>query len=111
SDHARFLISARAAKSDESEISELVRFLVNVAGEDLAGTDGSAIVVNERHRSHLQQAVDALERAHAAIVTGAYGDALALDLRQALDEIGAITGAITSEDVLDQIFSRFCIGK
>ena len=36
---------------------------------------------------------------------------LALDLRIALHELGAITGAITNEDVLGQIFSRFCIGK
>ena len=39
------------------------------------------------------------------------GETLALDLRAALHELGAITGAITNEDVLDAIFSQFCIGK
>jgi len=39
------------------------------------------------------------------------GDFLAIDLRAALKDLGAITGEITNEDLLNSIFSRFCIGK
>ena len=52
-----------------------------------------------------------MRQAREALDTGVSGDMLTLDLRAALQELGAITGEITNEDVLDQIFSRFCIGK
>jgi tRNA modification GTPase len=39
------------------------------------------------------------------------GDLLALDIRYALEELGSITGEVTNEDLLDSIFTRFCIGK
>jgi tRNA modification GTPase len=74
-------------------------------------TDASPVVMNQRHRQHLHRAQEALRSAQHALSVHAPGDALALDLRTALHELGSITGAITNEDVLDQIFSRFCIGK
>ncbi|PSQ80727.1 MAG: tRNA uridine-5-carboxymethylaminomethyl(34) synthesis GTPase MnmE, partial [Bacteroidetes bacterium QS_8_68_15] len=81
-----------------------------VAG-DLSRAEHSPVVMNRRHRRHLRQARAAVARAQDALAGGLSGDLLAMDLREALDEIGRITGAVTNEDVLDQIFSRFCIGK
>ena len=104
-------VSAKTAVDNEAELDEVVRKLLDVAGNDPASIDASAVVMNERHRSHLQRALDALDAAERGLAEGVTGDTLALDLRAALDEIGAITGAVTTEDVLDQIFSRFCIGK
>ena len=69
------------------------------------------MVTNEWHRNHLRKALDAVQTARQHLGGGSGGELLALDLRVALHEIGAITGEITNEDVLDQIFSRFCIGK
>jgi tRNA modification GTPase len=43
--------------------------------------------------------------------SGVTGDFLAMDIRQALYHLGEITGAITTDDLLDNIFSKFCIGK
>ena len=62
---------------------------------------------------HLERALELFKnlRTQQALEEGMSGDMLTLDLRAALDELGAITGEITNEDVLDQIFSRFCIGK
>ena len=105
------LVSARQAMRDESELRALVEMLLEGVGGDLSSIDASAVVMNSRHREHIRRAHQALRAAHQAILCGASGDTLALDLRIALDEIGAIVGVITSEDVLDQIFSRFCIGK
>lgn len=105
------LISAREAYADEAESGPLIERLIEAAGAGLTQTDASTVVMNERHRQHLRQALDAVRTSRSALDRGATGDALALDLRAALHEIGAITGEITNEDVLDQIFSRFCIGK
>ena len=60
---------------------------------------------------HLGNARQALQRASAGLQSGLTGDLLSLDLRAALNEIGAVTGEMTSDDVLGAIFSRFCIGK
>lgn len=71
----------------------------------------SLLVTSSRHRDGLQKARENVQRAIQALDSGMTGDLLAIDLRAALKELGTITGEITTEDLLDSIFSRFCIGK
>lgn len=104
-------LSARDGLSDETVLLPLIDALLQAVGSDVSSIDASSVVMNERHRAHLLHARDAVESAIAGLEAGVPGDLLALDLRRALDELGSITGVVTSEDVLDQIFSRFCIGK
>ena len=73
--------------------------------------EASPVVMNQRHQHHLRNALLAVRNAKAAMDYEVSTDALIVDLRVALHELGQITGKITNEDVLDQIFSRFCIGK
>ena len=72
---------------------------------------GDVMVTNLRHFHHLQQTYDALQRVLEGMGQGVTGDFLAMDIRQALHFLGEITGAITTEDLLGNIFSKFCIGK
>ena len=104
-------LSATAARADADALDPLVDRLTARVTETLSRADASAIVMNQRHRQHLRTAVDAVQSAREALHAGVSGDLLTLDLRSALHELGAITGEITTEDVLGQIFSRFCIGK
>ena len=106
-----FALSAKRGFRDETEIQPLIACLLETAGGDLSLSEGSLVVTNERHRNHLRKALDAVQAARRSLGAGSTGELLALDMRVALHEIGAITGEITNEDVLDQIFSRFCIGK
>ena len=69
------------------------------------------IVTNSRHVDVLQKAREALEQANTGIASERTGDLIALDIRQALHHLGEITGEISTDDLLDSIFSRFCIGK
>jgi len=71
----------------------------------------SLMVTSSRHRDALQKTGQFIENALKGLDANLPGDLLAIDLRGALHQLGLITGAITSEDVLDSIFSRFCIGK
>jgi tRNA modification GTPase len=72
---------------------------------------GDVMVTNMRHFHNLQQTFDALQRVLDGMGEGITGDFLAMDIRQALHYLGEITGAITTEDLLENIFSKFCIGK
>lgn len=69
------------------------------------------VVANTRHYEALLKASESLRDALHAIDTGVTGDFIAMDIRRALTFLGEITGEINTEDLLDSIFSRFCIGK
>lgn len=72
---------------------------------------GDVMVTNLRHHQSLTQTHDALTRVLDGMDQGITGDFLAMDIRQALHYLGEITGTITSEDLLANIFGKFCIGK
>ncbi|MBK8699442.1 MAG: tRNA uridine-5-carboxymethylaminomethyl(34) synthesis GTPase MnmE [Saprospiraceae bacterium] len=70
-----------------------------------------SVVSNVRHYDALHKANEALGQVLGGIDRGITNDFVAMDIRQALHFLGQITGEISSEDLLDSIFSRFCIGK
>lgn len=67
--------------------------------------------INARHQEALLRAAAALERARTAFQQRASLEIVAVDLREAMHAIGEVTGRTVTEDVLDRIFSKFCIGK
>jgi tRNA modification GTPase len=69
------------------------------------------VVINSRHQDALNRARNATERTLDALRQGETLDLVALDLRIAVNAIGEIVGKTTTEDLLDMIFSQFCIGK
>ncbi len=72
---------------------------------------GDVLVTNLRHYQNLLQTNESLERVLQGMDKGVTGDFLAMDIRQALHYLGEITGQITTDDLLANIFSKFCIGK
>ena len=70
-----------------------------------------AVVTNLRHYQALSEAAGYLEKVSLGITSATPTELLAEDLRQALNQLGTITGEVTSDDILGEIFSRFCIGK
>jgi tRNA modification GTPase len=99
------VISAR-----ETDIGELLEALEAIASEAEIGQD-QTVISNMRHLEALQQTEQALNAALAGLESGLSGDLLAEDIRRALYHLGEITGEITTDDLLDNIFSKFCIGK
>ena len=72
---------------------------------------GSTLVTNARHHEALVKAGAALGRVTTGLSSVTPGDLLAEDLRDALSHLGSIFGEITTDDILGEIFSNFCIGK
>lgn len=64
-----------------------------------------------RCRHHVAACLEQLRRAHAGVLFGEPPELLALELRGALDQLGEMAGTVYTDDLLDRIFSRFCIGK
>jgi tRNA modification GTPase len=71
----------------------------------------TAVVTALRHRTGLTKAIEALHRAAESINGRLSSEFVALDLRGALDALGDILGVTTTDDILDHVFSQFCIGK
>ncbi len=69
------------------------------------------IVSNSRHYDSLHKAYESLDAVLNGLTGGLTGDFIAMDIRQALHHLGEITGEIYTDDLLDSIFTRFCIGK
>jgi tRNA modification GTPase len=73
-------------------------------------TDG-VVVTNVRHQAALVRARESLAQAEESVSAGMANELVAVDIRAAADALGEITGIITTDEILEQIFSTFCIGK
>ncbi len=97
--------------ADKAGITTLKQKLIaTVHGENL-NTGSSTIVTNLRHYTSLEQTYEALDAVLSGLNQGISGDFLAADIRRALYALGEITGDITTDDLLENIFTKFCIGK
>ena len=73
--------------------------------------NNDTIITNARHFDALRQALDNIQKVQHGLQTGLSGDLLAIDIREALRHFGRITGEISTDDLLGNIFANFCIGK
>lgn len=74
-------------------------------------SEKGAVVSSSRHYECLRRAKESLEKSEESIENKMSGEFIAADLRKASDDLGEIIGVITSEDILNNIFTKFCIGK
>jgi len=93
-----------------NNIDALKQTLVETVKGDFNLAD-ETIVSNVRHYDALVKTAEALDKANEGLETGVTGDFIAMDIRQAMFELGTITGDISTDDLLGNIFSKFCIGK
>ncbi|WP_374164500.1 tRNA uridine-5-carboxymethylaminomethyl(34) synthesis GTPase MnmE [Arcticibacter sp. MXS-1] len=99
-------ISAR----DKQGIEELKEEILRKVNLHQINTD-DVLVTNIRHVEALQHTEASLNRVLEGIENPVTSDFLAMDIKQALYYLGEITGTVTTDDLLDNIFSKFCIGK
>ena len=102
-------VLAISAKSD-NDIEQLRDLIVATAALPEVGSD-AVIVTNARHYQALTRARDAIARAIDGLNSGLTGDLLDQDIRECLHWLGEITGEITTDNILSEIFTHFCIGK
>ena len=98
-----------SAKKKES-IDQLKKSLLDLAGKE-ALDKNQLIVTNSRHYDILLKSLEEIIKVQNGIDQNLSGDLLAIDLRQALYYLGEITGKVSNDDLLGNIFANFCIGK
>ena len=91
-------------------LEELTQALHTCSGIDSAA-EADLVVTNARHYEALTHAADSLRRVLEGLDADISGDFIAQDLRETIHHLSAITGAITTPDILQSIFTNFCIGK
>ncbi|MFN6015375.1 MAG: tRNA uridine-5-carboxymethylaminomethyl(34) synthesis GTPase MnmE [Flavobacteriales bacterium] len=99
-------ISAKEGKGIDELKKELV---AQVVGDYSLAND--TIVSNARHYDALRRTAESLEKARFGLENNITADFVAMDIRQAMYDLGTITGDISTDDLLGNIFSKFCIGK
>ncbi|BDA49035.1 probable tRNA modification GTPase MnmE [Coccomyxa sp. Obi] len=105
----RAFVSTSAASGDG--LDDLRAAVVDAAGLPSLSTGGRGWAVNERQAEALLKAREALDRAAQSMTEGLPVDFWTIDVKDALLALGEVTGTDASEDVLDRVFSTFCIGK
>jgi tRNA modification GTPase len=100
------LLSAKTGKGVEELQNKLLDF-VNTG----ALRNNETIVTNSRHYDALLKALEEIIKVQEGIDNNLSGDLLAIDLRQALYHLGEITGSVSNDELLGNIFANFCIGK
>jgi len=92
-------------------LEKLKKLMVEQSFLGMTRTESSVVVTNVRHRDALLRAKQSLIYALRSLEQGMSGDLVAVDLRAGLNHLGEIIGEVTTDDILNNIFSKFCIGK
>ena len=100
-----------ASMLDGTGMEELLRTIEEILMEGVTDTSNEVLITNVRHRQLLENAMGSLEQAESAHLDGLPLDFVTIDIKESADYLGQITGESVNEDVVNEIFSRFCIGK
>ena len=95
--------------TDSDSVSKLKKRLVNEV--DILNPYNDIIISNSRHYEALIKALKAIEEVNIGLKENISGDLLSVDIRRSIEYLSEITGEITNDDVLGNIFANFCIGK
>lgn len=100
----------KISANNNNDINKLKNHINNYITKNLVSSD-SSIMINERHFASLTNVNTSINNVKKNIKNKSNIDLLALDIKYALNHLGEITGEISNEEILGNIFSKFCIGK
>jgi len=107
--HDKRVLKVSATK--KTGLGRLERMIIDLIFEGGVAPSDRTLVTNLRHRDALERTERSLEKVIESIRNNMSAEFISLDLKATLDSLGEITGKTVTEDILDEIFSQFCIGK
>jgi tRNA modification GTPase len=108
SNNLRYITVPISAK-EKSGLADLIQALSSSV--NALGSESDTIVVNARHYAAFSKALEDIKKVEQGLEAQIPGDLLAMDIRSAIRNLSSITGEITTDDLLGNIFANFCIGK
>lgn len=100
-----------ASMLDGTGMDDFLQAIEELFLKGVIDTNSEVLITNARHKQLLENAADSLELAANAHLQGLPLDFVTIDIKESAEYLGQITGESVSEDVVNEIFSRFCIGK
>ena len=95
----------------ESGFSELEALIYTRAMGNGRLDTGEAVIDSQRQKDLIERSLDAIGKVRIGMAAQMPLDVVAVDLEEAVDALGELTGEITSSDILENMFSHFCVGK
>ena len=103
------VIKISAIKNDG--ISRIEKEIVNMYKLDKINMDNEIIVTNVRHRELIEKAIGEIEQAKVSLEKGMSVDIIGIHVKNILEALGGITGESVSDNIINEIFAKFCLGK
>ena len=105
----KYVINISALKRDGiNDLYDTINKMFNLNEINL---DNEIVITNERHRNIIKKAITNVEKAEESLKNGMPIDIVAISIKDILSNLGEITGDVASEEIIDEIFARFCLGK
>ena len=97
--------------ASESNLSDLYNELDKMFGLEEIMPENGVLITNIRHKKLIEEALNHLQEAKIALENNMPVDIISINVKEVLQDLGKITGENVSEDVIKEIFSKFCLGK
>lgn len=101
--------AVKAIAKEKEGIDEIIKRISIISENNIYNSN--ILTTNARHYEAMKQSLTALKTAKENLINGSPTDIIAIDIRESLHYLGEITGEVTTEEVLSNVFSKFCIGK
>ena len=101
----------KASMKTQNGIAELYKTISELFNNNELNSDNGIVITNIRHKNLIHNAINNLDEAENSIKNDMPIDVVAICIKEVLESIGSITGDNVSEDIINKIFSKFCLGK
>ena len=96
---------------NKTGLEELYNKITEMFNLNEINLDNELLITNVRHKNIIEKAIQNVKIANEALLNGMPIDIITIYIKQILDDLGEITGDCVTEDIINEIFSKFCLGK
>ena len=105
----RYVVNISALKNEG--INDLYNIITKMFNLNEINLDNETVITNERHKSIISKAISNIEKAKKSLADNMPIDIVAISIKDVLSNLGEITGDVAGEEIINEIFARFCLGK